>query len=161
MLLISTGLVAGIFISRDSKKPEPQTSLIPTSINEKVSFPSYVPSNDAHWVLDSSKTSFDQESGVLSLTFTQGSRSIVLTQQASPQVFSDVPQQYTKMLSSMNQYAELQTAFGAVAITHPKELNGGQAAVINKSGTLIFAKPNQELSDEEWKVFFNNLRLNK
>ena len=63
------------------------------------------------------------------------------------------------MLTSLNEYNELQLGFGTVALTHPEELNGGQAAVANKAGTLIFAKPSTDLTDGEWGDFFGSLRI--
>jgi hypothetical protein len=128
---------------------------------QKVSFPIYAPAADTTWKLETARTSYDQQNGVLTLYLTHDSAQIILTQQGTPQVFSDVPQQYSKMLATMNEYAELQTPFGAVGLTHPKELNGGQTAVVNKTGTLLFAKPNRDLSDAEWKEFFNNLQIYK
>jgi CxxC motif-containing protein (DUF1111 family) len=44
-------------------------------------------------------------------------------------------------------------------LTHPKELSGGQSAVANKAGTLIFAKPSVNLTNDEWKDFFESLRI--
>lgn len=159
-LLIGIGLFGGIQLATNKKLASPDT-LIPKNLSDKVSFPVYVPSEKSVWNIEPSKTSYDEQEGVLSLYLNHNNQQIILTQQATPQVFSDVPQQYSKMLSSMNQYAEYQTAFGAIGLTRPKELNGGQAAVVNKSGTLIFVKPNSDLSEDEWKNFFNNLRIYK
>lgn len=162
LLLILVGLIGGLWWDHRSQKAEPPTnSLIPTQISQKLSFPVYVPDNNSTWNVDVAKTSYDQQSGVLSLYLENHTAQITLTQQATPQVFSDVPQQYAKMLSTMNEYLEIQTSFGTVALTRPKELNGGQTAVVNKTGTLLFAKPNRDMSEDEWKNFFNNLHSYK
>lgn len=162
ILLIGVGIVGGLRLANHSKSSSTKPSTIPISITQNLSFPIYVPNTSSEWNIDGSGTSYDQQSGVLSLTLTQtNGAQIILTQQSTPQVFNDVPQQYPKLLATMNQYSEIQTSFGTVGLTHPKELNGNQTAISNKAGTLLFAKPNRDLPDDEWKAFFNDLRLLK
>ena len=129
--------------------------------NFSIFYPATTEESDAAWVLQKDRTSYDKESGVLSLYVSQHStgRQIILNEQPTPGAFADVPTQYNKMLTTLNEYNELQIGFGTVALTHPKELNGGQTAVANKAGTLMFAKPSADLTDSEWRDFFEKLRL--
>ena len=113
------------------------------------------------WQLEKDLTTYDKNSGVLTLHAIQAStgKQIVLNEQPVPGAFTDAPTQYSKMLTTLNEYNELQIGFGTVALTHPKELNGGQAAVANKAGTLMFAKPSADLNDDEWGDFFGSLLI--
>ena len=158
LAVLCLGLGGGFWLAH-RHQPVPQSAA--SSGFEAASFPVYKPSSDSCWQPSASGAAYDTASGVLTLSLKNTDNTLVLTQQSSPQVFSDVPQQYARMLATMNQYAEVQTSFGAVALTRPKELNGGQAAVINKTGTLLFAKPTQDLNNEQWTEFFNNLQLAK
>jgi len=129
--------------------------------NFTIFYPKVAAKTASDWQLEKDLTTYDKNSGVLTLHATQAStgKQIVLNEQPMPGAFTDVPTQYSKMLSTLNEYNELQIGFGTVALTHPKELNGGQAAVANKAGTLIFAKPSANLSDNEWKEFFQSLHI--
>jgi hypothetical protein len=147
--------------------PFNKLAVLPRQITDAANFNLYVPAQDSDgsdkstWGLIHESASFDKTSGVVSTSYKQAANKtiVVVTQQASPDVFSDVPQQYSRVLSSLNEYAELQTSFGAVALTHPKELNGSQSAVANKAGTLLFAKPSADLSNDQWKQFFETMRI--
>jgi hypothetical protein len=82
-----------------------------------------------------------------------------LAEQAAPQSFTDVPQAYDALLNKLREYQDLNTSFGDVTLTRPVELNGGQSAVVNSKGTLIFAKPTRDLPDHQWQNIFNNMQL--
>jgi len=158
-IVIVAGGVFGLF-----KLLESQTVISKQVLNEAnftIFYPTDTIKSASSWQLQKDRTSFDKGSGVLTLHATQAStgRQIILNQQPTPGAFTDVPTQYSKMLSTLNEYNELQIGFGTIALSHPKELNGGQTAVANKAGTLIFAKPSANLTDNEWKDFFQNLRI--
>ena len=84
---------------------------------------------------------------------------LIITEQETPTSFNDIPQVYTQLLLSMSQYSSFDSQSGTVYLTHPKELNGGQAAVMNSKGTLIFIKPDKPMTDDNWHVLFNNLKI--
>jgi len=138
---------------------------ISKKILDEANFTIFCPQTNAKsqsaWQLQRDRTTYDKESGVLTLHAVQKStgKTVLLNEQPTPGAFNDVPTQYSKMLTSLNEYNELQLSFGTVALTHPEELKGAQAAVANKAGTLIFAKPSTNLSDGEWKAFFESLRI--
>ena len=139
--------------------------VISSQILSKANFTIFHPridekSSDA-WQLQKDRTSYDKDSGVLTLHVLQSStgREIVLNEQPVPGTFSDVPTQYSTMLNTLHEYNELQLGFGTVALTYPEELKGEQTAVANKAGTLIFAKPSANLTDSEWQSFFESLRI--
>jgi hypothetical protein len=62
------------------------------------------------------------------------------------------------LVSGLDSYDQLQTGFGTLYLTHPKELHGIQTAVMNTSaGTLVFVRPLHNISSSQWESFFNNL----
>ena len=166
LIILIAGVVligGGVFIILRVHSSNP--NIISKQILDEANFTIFYPNSDAksvnQWQLQKDRSTYDKESGVLSLHAVQKStgREIVLNEQPTPGAFNDVPTQYSRMLTSLNEYNELQLSFGTVALTHPEELKGAQAAVANKAGTLIFAKPSANLSDDEWKTFFENLRI--
>lgn len=125
---------------------------------KETNFSFYYPSDEeAEWVIDEDSMSFDRENQVLILNFHRGTTKLVLTQQAEPGSFVDIPTLYPKLLDKLHQYAEFQTAIGRVTLTRPEELKGKQSAVANLRGTLIFGNPDADLSETDWKAFFGSL----
>lgn len=85
----------------------------------------------------------------------------VVSQQPTPESFIDIPQVYDKVVASMNEYKKFDTDSGTVHLTRPKDLGGKQAAVMNTKGTLMFVKPERDLSEDQWRKLFNNLEIIK
>jgi hypothetical protein len=84
-----------------------------------------------------------------------------VSEQPTPQNFIDIPEVYDKVVTSYNQYENFDTAAGTVYLTRPKNQNGRQVAVMNSKGTLMFVKADRDLSDDQWRKFFNNLQIVK
>ncbi len=116
---------------------------------------------DNDWQLDKKAVVFDEKQGVLRLHFSSADNRIVMNEQATPDPFNDIPNYYSILLNKLHAYKEVQTNIGSVALTHPEELKGAQSAVINVKGTLIFAQPDKEMSENQWQNFFNNLIIVK
>lgn len=155
LIILALSIVAFAVYSKNTEEPAP----ISKEVMSKINFLIYYPNNEETWTTDDSKTEFESESGVLIMNSSNGSASIVLSQQSAPDVFNDVPDQYQRMLNSLNQHTEILTSFGTITITRPAELNGGQSAVGNLNGTLLFAKPDKDLNDAEWKEFFKSMEV--
>lgn len=85
----------------------------------------------------------------------------VVSQQPTPESFIDIPQVYDKVVASMNEYKKFDSDSGTVHLTRPKDLGGKQAAVMNTKGTLMFVKPERDLSEDQWRKLFNNLEIIK
>lgn len=154
LLALIIVIVSSLALTKNS-----EDSPIPNEIMNKINFLVYYPNNEQTWTTDESKTEFDTESGVLLLNSNDQTATIILSQQSSPEVFNDVPDQYQRMLNTLNQYAEISTSFGTITLTKPAELKGGQSAVGNLNGTLLFAKPDRDLSMQEWENFFKSMEV--
>ena len=84
---------------------------------------------------------------------------MLISEQATPQVFNDIPEYYPKLIEKLNGYSDFDSVLGKVSLTKPKELNGAQSAVFNGKGTLMFVRPNQSLSDDDWRQFFDQMTI--
>jgi hypothetical protein len=71
----------------------------------------------------------------------------------------NIPGALGKFVEAMNNYQSFETTVGTVHLTKPKSQNGKQAAVLNIKGTLLFARAESNLSDDQWQAFFNHLQV--
>ncbi len=135
-------------------------SPLPKEVAKKVTFPVLVALSDreAEFRLDPDTIEYVAADRMLIYTARMAGNKIVVTQQALPDAFVDIPNYYNKFLDVLHQYREVQTNVGVVTLTHPKELKGGQSAVKKTPTTLMFVRPDKELSDGEWRRFFDSLR---
>jgi hypothetical protein len=157
-VLIAAG-AGGYLIYKKLSIPGP----IPRDIIKTASFSIfYLPNEDplkGKWVIDRQSVSYDTNTKVLFATYNTTDNKIIVSQQATPDAFKDIPQYYSKLLDRFHQYKDINTAIGTVTLTHPEELKGKQSAVAHVKDTLLFANPDKDLSDEEWKDFFRAFEI--
>lgn len=94
------------------------------------------------------------------ITTVYGTKAVV-SEQPTPESFIDIPQVYDKVVSNMSEYAKFDTNSGTVHLTRPKDLKGKQAAVMNTKGTLMFVKPERDLTEDQWRKLFNGIEVIK
>jgi hypothetical protein len=132
------------------------TGSIPKTIKKQISFTVLETQPKTDWQISPQSVNYNKKAGVLTMTATSSTANLIISEQAVPESFGDVPQLYPTLLNKLNQYQDIQTSVGTVTLTHPKELNGGQTAVAKLRQTLIFVKPNHNLTDSQWKDFFDS-----
>jgi hypothetical protein len=163
VLLIFAAVVlicgAGYITYKKLNPPGP----ISSDISKKASFSIlYLPNEDPQkdtWVIDRSSILYDSSASTLFITYKSGDNKIVVSQQATPDAFKDIPNYYQKFLDKFHQYRDISTSIGTITLTHPEELKGKQSAVAHIKDTLLFANPDKDLSEEEWKGFFNAFEI--
>jgi hypothetical protein len=136
-------------------------AVLPSEIVKSVNYTVLVPGNAKKYPVLEESVKNDPASKVLSYSTTINNIKVVINQQAEPEAFTEPAAQvsiYQKLLENMKQYKDLHTDAGTVTLTRPTELQGGQAAVLNANGTLLFAQPTSDLSDADWQDFFNSIR---
>lgn len=136
--------------------------IIPEDIKKQLSFNVILPIAPETLKVDKSSIKYTTEEKLLvyEVNLDDGNK-LVVSEQPSPESFIDVPQSYDKLISSMQQYAAFDTQKGRVFLTKPENLKGGQTAVMNSSGVLLFIRPDKGLSDDAWKKIFNDLEIVK
>lgn len=136
--------------------------IIPPSIKQQIAFQIYVTTNgNKQWATDKQSIKYDSSQGILSYTASSINNNLYITEQNTPSQFSDIPQYYPTLVSKLNEYSEVQTNLGTLALTHPTELKGIQTVVINSHGTLMFIRPQNNLTDNQWALFINSLDVIK
>ena len=122
-------------------------------MQRQIPFTVYFP--DASWKTNTHDASY--QNGVLRFAAQQAQGRVIFTEQSTPPIFSEVPQYLPSLLAKMNQYASFSSSSGTVYLTKPNELRGGQTAVIENGGTLLFIRPAQELSEKQWQQLCSGL----
>lgn len=132
---------------------------VPKSIDNKLAFQALLPAkSQTSSTFDKSTFKYDETNKVLTfIAYHQGVK-ITIAEQSYPEVLI-----YDKLVGTMNEYSEVQTKPGKVALTKPKTLHGAQTAVLSTyngtSGVLLFAKPEKNLANDQWTQFFNILEV--
>jgi hypothetical protein len=129
---------------------------LPGTIRKQANFVILAPVSGPAAV-DRESAKYDTSLKLLSYNVALDGVQVVVSQQPTPESFSDIPQVYDKVLSNMNEYLKFDVIVGTVHVTRPKDLAGKQAAVMNTKGTLFFAKPDKDLSEEQWRRFFKGI----
>lgn len=158
--LALTGLVIIVLVAVVTRHSLGSPNFLPTTIAKQVSYGVYYPKDSGQLAVDSKSIVYNPKAAVLSFTAKLADNKLLnINQQATPQSFVDIPQAYDKLISSLQPYASFESLNGRVSLTHPKELQGSQSAVLNAKGTLLFARSNAELTENQWKQVFNSLQI--
>jgi hypothetical protein len=144
------GIIAIVILLVAPKNP------LPSAIRKQASFAVLAPVA-GQVAVDRESAKFDTKLKLLSFNATFDGVLVVLSQQPTPESFIDIPQVYDKVIANMNEYTKFDAIIGTVHLTRPKDLGGKQAAVINAKGTLLFAKPDKDLTDDQWRQLFKNV----
>lgn len=154
LVLLAGGASGGVLYLHNKNKP-----VINSQIQHSVGFTIFVPKKDqSNWLLDKKSVHYDDKVGVLYTNLVNTTNKITMTQQNLPSPFTDIPNYQGLFYGKLNEYQELNLPLGTVGLTRPTELKGGQSAVANIKGTLMFLHPDKDLSDDEWKIVFSSLQ---
>lgn len=156
LLVISLIVFTLFLVSKRSHSP------IPARISKQLEAPALLPSATlGNFVLDKSSFKYAATDQVLSYIVSTPSPvvNISITEQPTPSEFIDIPDAYTKLVNSFNTFLTFDTPVGTVNVGHPTQLKGNQAAVLNGEGDLLFAHPDHDLTEMQWRQLFNSLSI--
>jgi hypothetical protein len=97
----------------------------------------------------------------LAYTVIIGKTTAVVSEQSTPDQFTDIPAVYDKFLETFNQDSSFEVPAGKVYLGRPPNMEGRQAAVMNSQGTLMFVKPTTDLSGDQWRQLFLSFEIRK
>ena len=156
ILIIIIALASGGWYLFVRAHPSP----IPKEINSQLKFIPFTTPKNAITTLPQSVQYNSKQQQMTYSAYFDGTK-VVISQQPTPESFTDVPQVYDTLMTKLRSQSSFDTINGKVNITLPVELNGGQSAVMNSKGVLLFAHPDKQLTIDQWKQFFNNLEIVK
>jgi hypothetical protein len=134
---------------------------IPANIRSQLDFPVLFLKNPTpKYALDISTIKYAAQpdsSKVFSFILLDQSNKVTISEQAYPEVLI-----YDKFTNSLNPYSEVGTLYGKVTLGRPKYAAGNQVAGFKYTdSTLIFARPQKPLSDDQWRTLINSLDIEK
>ncbi len=134
--------------------------VVPREVKDQVATTILIPKDEK---IDIAKQSYkyDGVNELLTFNATYENRKLVITQQPTPEGFTDIPQAYDSLVSQMGEYAKFDAAIGVVYLTSPKDQKNVQIAVMNTKGTLVFVKVAGGMSKQEWMKFFGTFEIAK
>ena len=118
----------------------------------------FYPNPSDGWQLDPTSLRYNTTQKVVFLTYRKADLSLIITEQATPDPFNDIPGYYAKLIENLQGYQVIGTAFGNADLTRPTELKGQQSAVLNTQGTLMFMRPSRDMNADDWRRLFNHLQ---
>jgi hypothetical protein len=151
LVAAAAACAVGIFLVL---RPDP---LLPRPLSRQVTSTVFLP-NSVDAVINRSSYKYNPSEKVLSLTAGFAGTTMTLSEQPTPDSFTDIPEVYQKVVAQMNNYESFESKDGTVHLTKPSQLAGQQTAVLNAKGTLLFIKPSKNLSTDQWKLFFRSLK---
>ena len=134
-------------------------SVIPSATKAQLTSPLLMPTDQTVAVIDRTSVKYDPKIKMLTYDVQFEDIKVVISEQPTPESFIDIPDVYTKMLESMNEYKKFELAIGVIHLTRPTDLKGKQSAVVNSKGTLLFASPKEDLTEDQWRRFFRTVDL--
>ena len=132
--------------------------LIPKNIQSEVTSVIFVP-NSPQVVNQKGTAKYNGNLKLLSYKANVFGVNAVISEQPTPETFTDIPQVYQKVLDSWNDYEDFNVPQGTVYLTRPGGKNATEAGVMNSKGTLLFVKPDKDLTDTQWRQLFNSIEV--
>ncbi len=158
-LLAVAGLAAllfGIYRVIQSKNP------LPPDIKKQLSFAAIYPGDTKS--IDANSYSYKTDDKSLSYELHLGDKRVAITEQPAPESLVDPGQIYYQSLG-VRPYAQFQSRLGPVALVKFYEAGTlkaqGQTAILSVKGMLLLAHPDKDLTNAEWKNFFNSLKVSR
>lgn len=133
---------------------------LPSSITRQINFTIFMP-NAETVSIDKPSIKYDSSLKLLSYNINTLNTRAVVSMQPTPESFTDIPEVYKKIVTTMNEEFKFENDLGTIYITRPSDLKGKQAAVVNAKGTLLFIKPDADLTQDQWRQLFNSLDVEK
>ncbi len=158
-LLVVSGIAVGLVIVVGSGyyllRPKP---LISPNLSSQLTITVFTPQSKLI-TLERSSVKYDSNNKVLSFVTKYKGQSITLSEQSAPEVFTDVPQYYISWLSSLGETASFGSPIGMVYLAQSNKLGSQPVAVTDAKGTLLFAKPTGQISQDDWQRYFLTMQV--
>lgn len=126
---------------------------IPADIQTQAGFKLMAPAKG----VDPTSVKFNQSQKTLSYKFNSPAGGLTISQQPTPETFSTIAGYADSVYKGFNQYSTFDSPLGTVHLTRPGGSSGANVAILDHSGTLLFASSTKELSQADWQKVFSTL----
>ena len=137
----------------------------PDDIKKQLNFKVIYPSTAAGYSIDQASWNYQSQSQLLTFKAINNKTSIIMSEQKTPAAFADNSSAYNQMIVSIRPYLQFNSSLGNIAVTkfwiQGNFSKVGQTAVLNSHGTFFLAHPNQDLTDDQWQLYLNSLKVSR
>lgn len=140
----------------------PKPTVLPDPIRQRMSFSPLVTVQDSPYKSRDFKLGRNENGAeILSfVTATPSGNDIVVTEQALPQEFTDIPEYRDKFLENKKDDT-VATASGTINLFRATKQDNKVAGLMIERGLLIFLNPAKPLAKDEWRAFGDQLELQR
>ncbi|MBX4197196.1 hypothetical protein KW801_01410 [Candidatus Saccharibacteria bacterium] len=136
---------------------------LPDSLKNQISYKVVYPTSKTGTV-DKDSYQYQVDQKTLTYSFNSAETKIVFIEQPAPASLGTGNQVYFPAIG-VHPYAQFQSKLGPVALTKFYQSgslkSAGQSAILVAEGTMVIAHPNQDLTNTQWKVLFDGLKIAK
>ena len=133
---------------------ERQAARIPVAIRQDLVFSPFIVTLDNNDYMATDYKLAEVEKGVQLLSFVvhfEG-KSVTVSEYAQPPQFTEIPEFKQRFLdNTIQQYATVQTANGAIYLGKQVKQNDKQLGIMLERGLIVLFNPKQELTQAEWR----------
>lgn len=129
--------------------------VIPAEIHRDFPSAIFVPSDPVR--VDRTTVKYAGSNYPLNFVAHSGDHKLTISEQPSPDSFFEIPDAYSKFVTSFRPYDAFESRLGRVELTRPQNYNNKQVAIMNTKGTLILISAETDMGNEDWKSLFNSL----
>ncbi len=133
-----------------------QASPLPKPIREQFIGTLMVPQANTV-VIDKASATYDAQLKVLVYKIAAYDTTLTVSEQPTPDSFTDIPELLQKVATNMQEYATFDTDIGTVHLAKPTQTDGKQTAIMNSKGTLMFISSKRNLSQDQWRKLFKTM----
>ena len=131
-------------------------SIVPRSILNQIDFAIFYPPVNQQTTIETATFKYAKSLKQVSFIVDFSGQRITFAEQGSPDSFGADPNFYPQFIKSLKGYATFDSVNGRVDLARPAQVNA-ETGVMNAKGTLMFAKSDGNLSEDNWKLLFNSL----
>jgi hypothetical protein len=132
---------------------------IPDSIKSHLGSTLLVPSG-SDYTGSHSSAKYDSSKQLLAYRINiAGATSVVVSEQPAPPQFADITTYTDHFVNDLGEYKSFGSPNGTIYLYHPKNAPQLTNAFLLSSGTLMFVKPDNNLTEAQWHAFFTAVQV--
>ena len=132
---------------------------VPAELKQKTGYTVLYPTKNDAAKVDESTFKFDSKDRLLSyIGRTPSNNKLIISQQAQPATMAAGQPAYDLLIKNMLGYKTFKSDNGDVNLTRPSQFQGDQFAVLRTKDSLLFIRPERDISDAQWAEIFNSFK---
>ena len=154
LVVVCGAAIAAPVLLRDDQMVD---STVLQDFKRVLSFTIFYPQSGSAVSVEKDSYKYDSQAKLFSYRAAYRRQPLVVSMQPVPDEFVDMPESYNTYIQALGQVLSFDSKHGTVHVTQPKNLGGGQAAIISAQGALMFVRSDVALTEGHWRNVFDSL----